>query len=490
MKRRIPLVALLAFLLGPGPPGTLSGEGSGSPGLRGAAAEAAVEGAPAGEPAPPRSESRPDQESEAAVQVPPSLTEVDRRVEEELNAVFQRIRGLESVRATVEAGVVVLSGTVLSQEDRALAEKLASGREGVLHVQNRVQQVASLRSRLGSVAEEARERLLDFLAYFPLLAVALLILAAFALLARWAGRWRRLYERLTPNAFAQNALRQVTRGAIVLAGLLLALQLLEVTALVGAVLGAAGIFGLAIGFAFRAVAENYLAGVFLSLRHPFAPNDHILLGGHEGKVVRLTARETILLTLDGNHLRIPNATVFNSVILNYTRNPRRRFEFSVSVGESEDLVRAQAEGIAALGEMEGLLREPPPAARVRELGDGIVTLQFFGWVDQRRADFRKVRSEAIRLVKTRLDAAAISMPPTAYLVQMARLPGERAAEPDLRRPPAVPEAAGPAGEPRRPGAGAEAEVTDISVDHALDEQIEEERRTSQEEDLLESPEPG
>src|SRR3546814_11391197 len=69
----------------------------------------------------------------------------------------------------------------------------------------------------------------------------------------------------------------------------------------------------------------------LSRRQPFRANDHVVIEGHEGRVVRLTSRATILMTLEGNHLRIPNSTVFKAVILNYTRNPERRFDFELGI---------------------------------------------------------------------------------------------------------------------------------------------------------------
>lgn len=414
-------------------------------------------------------------EDTVPVQVPEEIARSDERLQEELNAIFDRVPGLEEVRARVEAGVVILTGRTLSVESRNRAEELAAGMEGVVFVANRVEPVASLPVRVRSVLRDARDRVVAFVAYLPLLALSLAVVALFWLLARWAGTWDGLYRRLASHAFAQNVLRQGFRGAILLAGLILALQLLEVAAVVGAVLGAAGIAGIAVGFAFRSVAENYLAGLFLSLRQPFDPNDHVVLGEDEGKVVRLTARDTILLTLEGNHLRIPNATIFGSVLLNYTRNPLRRFDFPVNVGDDEDLAAAVAEGVAALEALPGVLGDPAPFGRIRELGDGFVQVRFFGWVDQREADLAKVRSEAIRKVKARLDDAGVSMPPTAYLVQMQ-------------------EAAAPAGVPSGPEpvevGPEEAEVQDISVDRVLDEQIEEDRRVSGEEDLLAPREPG
>ena len=93
-------------------------------------------------------------------------------------------------------------------------------------------------------------------------------------------------------------------------GLVAALQILEATALLGAVLGGAGVIGIALGFAVRDTVDNYVSSLMLSLRQPFRANDHVVIEGHEGRVIRLTSRATILMTLDGNHLRIPNSTVF------------------------------------------------------------------------------------------------------------------------------------------------------------------------------------
>ena len=179
--------------------------------------------------------------------------------------------------------------------------------------------------RISVTLDTAFDKLQEIVAYLPLLAVSVLVVACFALLAHLVGRWRSPFARLNLNPFATDVVRHVVRVAIVLVGVLIALDLLDATALVGAALGTAGVFGIAIGFAFRDLVENYISSILLSLRQPFAPDDHVVIDSHEGKVIRLTSRATILMTLDGNHLRIPNAQVFKGVILNYSRNPLRRF---------------------------------------------------------------------------------------------------------------------------------------------------------------------
>src|SRR5690606_21022551 len=113
---------------------------------------------------------------------------------------------------------------------------------------------------------------------------------------------------------------------------------------VGALFGAAGVAGIILGFAFREIIENYLASILLSLRRPFSTGDHVVVATHEGKVIRLTSRDTILMTLEGNHLRLPNSVVFKAEILNFSRNPLRRFDFSVGLGVDEDISSAIALG--------------------------------------------------------------------------------------------------------------------------------------------------
>jgi len=291
--------------------------------------------------------------------------------------------------------------------------------------------------------------------------VAVIFVVIFWWLAWLAGRSDRLYPGLSSNRFVQDLLRQAVRVAVFLVGVLLALEVLQATALVGAVLGAAGVAGIAIGFAFKDLVENYVASILLSVRHPFGPGDHVVIDGDEGKVVRLTSRATILITLDGNHLRIPNADVFKGTILNYSTNPLRRFSFTVGVGVGEGLTRARETALGVLDAMNGVIAEPEPNVLIDQLGDSTVSLICRGWVDQREVDFYKVRSEAIRLIKERFDDAGITMPEPTYRVQMIETG---------------------AGRPRETDEAAAAGTGDISVDRHLDDQIAAERAS--EEDML------
>lgn len=390
----------------------------------------------------------------------------DRAVEARIRRAFGLIEDLTEVEVEAAGSVVKLGGFVPDAAARETAKAVAAATPGVAHVVDRLRLRALDRDvthSLSPVREKVEDMGRSALASLPVLAVALAIVALAALVARGVREWSLPWRRISRAPLVQGLVRQAASLVVLVAGVVLALELLGATALVGAVLGTAGLAGIAIGFAFRDIAENYLASIILGIWKPFAANDHVVIGGNEGKVIRLTIRETLLLTLDGNHLRIPNAMVFKSVILNYTRNPMRRFALSVGVGVTEDLVRAQALGIATLHGVPAVAHEPGPFARVEELGDSSVRVRFYAWVDQREADMEKVRSKAVLLVKMAFDDAGIDMP---VPIQEVRIRRDAPAMPRPAR-------AEPAASPK-----------DVAPDDVLDDQIDQERRASDEEDLL------
>lgn len=348
------------------------------------------------------------------------LKVVDQVAGSEIATRLAAISGMDKVRVSVSGGVVRLRGDVNSELERQLAEKIAGNATGVIHVVNQLEIDTDLTTRIAPVADLMQDKSWRLLRALPLLLAAGLIVAGFWWLGGWLGRRRVLLRRAKQQPFLGGLLRQAVRLLAVLVGLLLALDLLNATALVGALLGAAGIVGIAFGFAFRDVAENYIAGVLLSLRQPFLPNDHVVIDGHEGRVASLNSRATILLTQDGNHLRLPNAQVFKGVILNYSRNPTRRFSFNLGVASDTDLEAVQQIGIETLAAMPDVLTDPKPVVLIADVGDSSMNIRFAAWIDQRHTGFAKMRSEAIRLVKLALEREGIEMPDPGYRVELSR----------------------------------------------------------------------
>src|SRR5690606_33141707 len=134
----------------------------------------------------------------------------------------------------------------------------------------------------------------------------------------------------------------------------------------------------------------------------------------------LTSRATILMTFDGNRLSLPNALVFKSVVLNFSSNPRRRFDFVIPVDASASIGSAQETALERISAVDGVLADPGPSSIVNGYDGNAIGLQFFGWVDQRQNDLGGVRSAAIRAVRNGFFLAGIRSPrSTQYVVQMA-----------------------------------------------------------------------
>jgi small conductance mechanosensitive channel len=389
----------------------------------------------------------------------------DSRMASAVAALLLRQPALAAVTVEVHAGIVTLAGKVPEEPDRTRAATLAKQVRGVTEVVNAIELDASLHTRFDSAVDQVKGKFVRLIAATPLLVAAL----AIVLLAIWFGRWlagRTPWRLRSRNPYMDGLVRRTVQTLVVLVGVLVALDLLGATALVGAVLGSAGVVGLILGFGFRDIAENYIAGVLLSLRRPFAPGDHLLVDKYEGKVVALTSRTTLLMTLDGNRLSLPNALVFKSVVLNYSVNPKRRFDFVLPIDPTESIRRARELAIEAIAKVDGVLSDPAPSWSAEGYTAKGIDLRFYGWIDQRQSDPAKVRSEALRAVKGAFGRAGVHGPETVRY-----LPPEPPAA--LREP------------SRQVPAGDEA-CGDTSVNRDIDAQLAAAQRATDERNLLDT----
>ena len=422
---------------------------------------------PAGDGGPAASSATPDAPGDAGAGGAGRDLADSRRLAQRL----QEADGLADVTVTVRDGVAELQGVVLAAEDRARAEQVALQQPGIARVENRVMLSTRLSDRIATAGALAADKVARLLAALPLLLVALVVVA----LAWWFGKWlgRRIGRRIAQrnwqdeNPYFANLVRQSVQWLVALAGVLVALDLLGATALVGAVVGSAGVLGLALGFAFKDIAENYVAGVLLSIRRPFAPGELLRIDDtHEGRVAALTSRATVLVTHDGNRLTLPNALVFKSVVLNFSSNARRRLDFTIPVDVAESIRRVQELALDTIRGIDGVLPEPGPSWTVDSYDASAITLRFFAWVDQGRSDLGKVRSEAIHAVRTRLAGAGVNTP---RIIQYAATLPEDAPGAGARDA-ARPRVAEPA--------------ADTSVNRDLDAHLQAEQRAHAAEDLL------
>ncbi|NND89962.1 MAG: mechanosensitive ion channel family protein [Granulosicoccus sp.] len=342
----------------------------------------------------------------------------DLQIANRLREIYAEIDALAEVSVTVNNSVVNLAGAVDTASARSRAIELAAQVDGVVEVVEGVEVSTDVGDRVGNAWDRLSVGTTGLLALLPLLLIATGILVGFWFLARYVSAKSHWFSHVAPNQFIAELLALVVRMLIVLTGVVLALMLLDATSVLTTVLGAAGIVGLAIGFAVRDTVENFIASLLLSLRNPFSVNDYVDVDGNQGTVSRLTSRATILISPDGNQIRIPNAMVYKAIITNYTAQPNRRFLVRIPIDEVADVASARTLISECLVGTQGVLSEPAPLVIIEALEESVIWLQAYGWVDQRAHHFQKVQSAFMMRIKAMLRSHGIVMPESARTVRL------------------------------------------------------------------------
>lgn len=379
--------------------------------------------------------------------------------------ILSELGNYSDVTVTVSEGIVTFRGTATSTAEAAELGALATRVEGVVAVKNEVTETSDIVRRLDPALARFKARLELFLTFLPLALVAGLAGALIIWTGLMIAKARQPWERLAPNAFIAELYRQIVRIAFVIGALVVALDILNATALLSTILGAAGIIGLALGFAVKDTVENFIASVMLSIRQPFRPNDTVEINGDQGKVIRLTSRATILLSFDGNHIRIPNSTVFKSRIINYTQHTERRFIFNLMIDRNADLRAARQLVEDTVQGLPFVLEHPAAATWIDTFETSGVSLVITGWVNQNETSVVLAKGEAIRQAKLALNTAGVGLTDSSQLVILDRQSRSDTAPPYPQEIAAV-------------------EVVSPDTDNDLDKIIDAEREAESGEDLL------
>lgn len=336
----------------------------------------------------------------------------DRAINHRLTRILDETGWFSDIDVQVREGVVFLDGLTDSTEKRTWAGELAGKTRDVVAVVNRIQ-VESSPWDLTPAVKELQSLWQATLQKVPRIGLSLLVLTLAWLLA-WlmATGSRRILERRLKPLLSEVAARML--GIFVfLIGLYLVLQVAGLSRLAATVLGGTGLAGLVAGIAFRDILENYLASILISLRNPFRIEDLVEIAGHTGIVQRVTTRGTVLMNLDGNHVQIPNATVYKSIIRNYSANPNRRETFEVGIGFESRITLAQNLALQILNEHDAVLSDPEALVLVDRLGSATVNLKVYFWYDGSVYNGLKIRSALIRQIKRAFEDKGISMPDEA-----------------------------------------------------------------------------
>ena len=168
---------------------------------------------------------------------------------------------------------------------------------------------------------------------------------------------------------------------------------------------------LALGFAMQDVIKNFVAGVFIFIEQPFRIGDWIEWDDNKGEVEDISLRVTRVRTFDNELLTVPNGDLTDGVIKNPVAKDKLRLRVVFGIGYDDDIDQAADIIREEAANHDDIAGEPAPSVRVVELGDSDVGLQSRFWItNPSRADFMQTRSEYVKAVKERFDAAGIDIP--------------------------------------------------------------------------------
>ena len=248
--------------------------------------------------------------------------------------------------------------------------------------------------------------------HLPNLAVAIVIAIAFGVIAKVIGKLsQRVLRRTFDSQQIVSLLTSIIRVAIATAGIFIALDFIGLRGTVTSLLAGAGIVGLAIGFAFQDITENFIAGIAMGVRKPFQIGDVIKAEGVFGTVEAINLRNTHVMTFFGQREIIPNKILFRNILTNYSVNGKRRLEVPVGISYADDPEQAANVITEAINQLDFVVDKEETGVFAASFGDSSVNLLVWFWIDYPgEPGFMIARHKAVVTIQKALNEADILIP--------------------------------------------------------------------------------
>lgn len=286
-------------------------------------------------------------------------------------------------------------------------------------------------SPIETVTQQLTSMLTSALQLLPNMLLAVVVFFIFWFIARFS---RRLIKNFTKRKKSRNlglVLARLSQGVIILVGAFVALAIIVPSFKPGDLIQLLGVSGVAVGFAFRDILQNFLAGILILITEPFVIGDQIVFNDFEGTVEDIETRATTIKTYDGTKIVIPNAELFTNSVKVNTAYEKRRLEYDIGIGYGDDIAEAKRIILEVLQNDPEAILDPPPEALVVGLADSTVNIRARWWVQPpRRAEVLDSQDKILTELCNKLMAAGIDLPfPTQQILfhdQTEETDGDRA----------------------------------------------------------------
>jgi small conductance mechanosensitive channel len=263
-----------------------------------------------------------------------------------------------------------------------------------------------------TVLEKVEGWLDTFIRMLPNMAVALLLFLIFLVLAKFGRKFFiKLFSKASENKALENLFSTFIHASILGIGLFIILGVLGLDKAVTSLLAGIGVVGLALGFAFQDIAANFVSGIILAFRRPFNIGDIIGVKETMGKVSRTNLRATIIETFQGQEVYVPNKSLLQEEITNYTVLKKRRIDLAVGVSYGDDLDKVETLVLSTIKRLEGVIDHDKIIFDYGEFGSSSIDFTIRFWIDYpSQPGYLAMRHKAIKAIKKAFDQEQITIP--------------------------------------------------------------------------------
>ena len=254
-----------------------------------------------------------------------------------------------------------------------------------------------------------------FLVLLPNLIAASIFAVIGYFVAKWVGK---LVNKIVSSRNRNNLgdmLGGLVKWAILIFVFALAATIILPSLSPGDLIAGLGVSSVAIGFAFKDILQNWLAGLLILIRQPFEIGDQIVVNGHEGTVQKIETRATIITTYAGVKIVVPNSEIYTNALNVNTAHQLIRSQYDIGIGYGDNIENAQGIIKQAIEKIEGVDNGKGVEVLPWGLDASWVTLRARWWTKSDRASVVKIHSQVIHAVKEACDEASIDMPFDTYI---------------------------------------------------------------------------
>lgn len=247
----------------------------------------------------------------------------------------------------------------------------------------------------------------------PNFVVAIFIVLLTVLFAKLIRRLAyQMMRKITKNEAINRLTSSIAFFLSFIFGVFIALRVLNLDKTVTSLLAGLGIVGLALGFAFKDIAANFIAGIYLAIKSPINVNDIIEYQGERGAVKEIGLRSSTIKTFQGQDVIIPNRLIMQEKYTHFSINGERRIDLDVGISYGDDLEKVEKVALEAIKKIAYVHKEKPVDLYFKEFGDSAIIFSVRYWVEYKLNDYLlylRAQSQGIKNIKKAFDENDITI---------------------------------------------------------------------------------